>query len=59
MAVATNEDRALYRDDEMQLHARRNTSAVRAGGTFEYLDSGTWEATATAFVNHIVFDRAG
>ncbi len=59
MAVATDEDWTLDRDDEIQPDARRNASAVRACGTFEHFDSGTREATSSAFVNHIVFDCAG
>jgi hypothetical protein len=59
VAVATDEDRALDCDDEMQSQARRNSSAVRAGGRFEHLDSGTRKATSCAFVDHIVLDRVG
>jgi hypothetical protein len=57
MAVATDEDRTLDRDHEMQPHAGRNTSAVRAGGTFEHFDSGTQETTSCAFFENIVLDR--
>ena len=58
MAVATDEDWTLDRDREMQPRTRRNTSAVRAGGTFEHFDSGT-RATSSAFVDRIVFNRVG